>query len=575
MFREDDEISVSRLMSLWVHEGFVKPVAGKSLETTARVVYFNDLVLKNLVVVRGWGCRIHDLLRDLCIKEAEKYKFFRTTHNHPDHDQSWCAQRRISIHQAASERKYTLSLDVLASPLPKAVQSASRARTLILDFDQTLPSFVPFRLLRVLHGYRIGGEFCHMVNLRHLRFKPIKRQELEFSPEFYLLWNLQTLEIYNSYRRGGYAAVLDIWRMTQLRYVMIGRFQLTDPHPKEFENGWMVLENLETLQGVCNLRWSEEVVERIPNIKNLEIEYDELLTAADYDLDNLCRLHKLVSLHFCIFSRKSEVMMRITFPVSLRWLTLNGTRLGWEEMGTTIRSLPHLEGLKIWSNAFVGPEWVTADGEFQSLRYLQISRCSDLEQWWVEATHFPRLESLCSDLEQWWVEATHFPRLESLQILCLDKLIEIPLGIGYINTLMEIDMVYCSDSAVLSAKKILEKQQECFGEVELQIEVSLGSFVKGIECALLSSFLLLLELPELTAEEAIGRERVQAISPRQTKCGYLKQPHTAYIRELLRSRKLHKRRKVFADRTVESTTSDLNHLVVCLFLVIGTVFSVP
>jgi len=37
-----------------------------------------------------------------------------------------------------------------------------------------------------------------------------------------------------------------------------------------------------------------------------------------------------------------------------------------------------------------------------------------------------------------------------------------------------------------------------------------------IECALLSSFLLLLELPELTAEEAIGRERVQAISPRQT-----------------------------------------------------------
>lgn len=27
-----------------------------------------------------------------------------------------------------------------------------------------------------------------------------------------------------------------------------------------------------------------------------------------------------------------------------------------------------------------------------------------------------------------------------------------------------------------------------------------------IECALLSSFLLLLELPELTAEEAIGRE---------------------------------------------------------------------
>ncbi|CAJ1974933.1 unnamed protein product [Sphenostylis stenocarpa] len=37
-----------------------------------------------------------------------------------------------------------------------------------------------------------------------------------------------------------------------------------------------------------------------------------------------------------------------------------------------------------------------------------------------------------------------------------------------------------------------------------------------IECTLLSSFWLLLELLELMAEEAIGRERVQAISPRQT-----------------------------------------------------------
>ncbi|KAK7322017.1 hypothetical protein VNO80_35201 [Phaseolus coccineus] len=43
-----------------------------------------------------------------------------------------------------------------------------------------------------------------------------------------------------------------------------------------------------------------------------------------------------------------------------------------------------------------------------------------------------------------------------------------------------------------------------------------GDIAALIECALLSSFLLLLELPELTAEEAIGRERVQAISPRQT-----------------------------------------------------------
>ncbi|GER52647.1 disease resistance protein RGH3 [Striga asiatica] len=56
MYREDDWINVSMLMRLWVDEGFVKPVAGKSLETIARVVYLNDLVLRNLIVVRERGC---------------------------------------------------------------------------------------------------------------------------------------------------------------------------------------------------------------------------------------------------------------------------------------------------------------------------------------------------------------------------------------------------------------------------------------------------------------------------------------------------------------------------------------
>ncbi|GER52646.1 disease resistance protein RGH3 [Striga asiatica] len=458
MYPEDHKIEVSILMDLWVNEGFVEPVAGESLETIAEVVYLNDLVLRNLVVVHEldgrWGCSIHDLLRDLCIKEAEKYKFFRTTQNYPDHDQSWCAQRRISTQQVESEKKYTRSLvKVFASPLPEAVQSASRARTLISDFDQTVPSFVPFRLLRVLHGYIKGGELFHMVNLRLLSFKLTTRQELEFPPEFYLLWNLRTLRIYHVYRRGGYAAVLDIWRMPQLKHVMIyGRFQLTEP--KEVENGcWMVLENLETLTRVLNFKCNEEMVERIPNIKNLGIQYDELLSGADYDLDNLCRLHKLVSLDFNIYSRKSEVMMRITFPVTLRWLTLHGTRLGWEEMGPKVGSLPHLEALTLNPDAFVGPEWKTAEGEFQSLRYLLINRCSDLEKWRVEATDFP-----C---------------LERLKIAYLDKLDEFPLGIGNINTLREIEVVDCSDFAVLSAKKILEEQLECLGEVDLQITVVL------------------------------------------------------------------------------------------------------
>ncbi|GER39179.1 DNA helicase homolog [Striga asiatica] len=461
MFPEDHEISVPMLLKLWVAEGFVKAVAGKSLETVARIVYLHDLVIRNLIMVRGWGCTqrikqcgMHDLLRDLCIKEAEKYKFFRTmetTHNNPEHhDQiSWRAQRRIGIHEAGNW-KY------IPRPLPKGVQSASHARTLIWEVNEHLASVVPFRLLRVLNekGYRWSERFVrnnfHLVNLRHL-YTQADLSALEFPPEFSQLWNLQ------NWMGNKGPVMLDIWRMTQLRHVKVSRLQLTDPPPMDGEKVSMVLENLETLMMVYHLRLGDEVVERIPNIKKLALWYEEEdeeeeeLSPGDYRLDNLCQLHKLEAL--AIISRPTELArdLMITFPASLRKLKLFGLRLGWEEMGTKIGSLPYLEALKLYDNAFVGLEWETADGGFRSLKYLKIYVCSGLEQWRAEAAHFPRLERL--DLEK------------------LDKLKEIPLEIADITTLREIRVVRCNDSTVLSAKKILEEQQNCLGKVELQITV--------------------------------------------------------------------------------------------------------
>ncbi|GER53539.1 disease resistance protein [Striga asiatica] len=467
MFPEDHEIRVPTLLKLWVAEGFVKPVAGQSQEKVARVLYLNELVLRNLILVRKWGstrnikrCAIHDLLRDLCIKEAEKYKFFRTmetiTHN-SEHDQSWRGQRRIGIQQA--EWYY------IPPPLPEAVESASRARTLIWNVEEALPSLVPFRFLRVLNASfditffnyeactHLVGEVFHLVNLRHL----VATAQLPahgFPPPFYRLWNLQTLIfdwIVISYEE---LAVLDIWRMPQLRHVKVRDIKLTDP-PSEEENGGdqMVLENLETLQNVWNLNLGENVIGRIPNIKKLGINYDEESSPADYVLDNLCRLRKLECLSISCNSSLSRRIEVTSFPITLRKLTLEGMRLGWEKMGTKIGSLPYLEVLKLNNNAFVGPEWETAEGGFPSLKYLQIDSCSSLEQWRADATHFPSLERL----GLWY----------------LDKLNEIPLEIGDISTLREIYLDGCSDSAVLSAKKILEEQEECLGEVELQIRVGL------------------------------------------------------------------------------------------------------
>lgn len=81
MFPEDREIRVSKLIKLWVAEGFLKAITAKSLEEVAED-YVKDLIDRNLVMVRTRksstkmrSCGIHDLLRDLCSKVAHKENF--------------------------------------------------------------------------------------------------------------------------------------------------------------------------------------------------------------------------------------------------------------------------------------------------------------------------------------------------------------------------------------------------------------------------------------------------------------------------------------------------------------------
>ncbi|KAG6432051.1 hypothetical protein SASPL_103624 [Salvia splendens] len=88
--------------------------------------------------------------------------------------------------------------------------------------------------------------------------------------------------------------------MPQLRHVMSnpgkseGAYYVPDPLSRED----MVLENLQTLLVVSNLKFGEGVLRRIPNIKALKLYYDGNLLRGgdDYCLNNLYRLQKHESL---------------------------------------------------------------------------------------------------------------------------------------------------------------------------------------------------------------------------------------------------------------------------------------
>ncbi|KAK6774534.1 hypothetical protein RDI58_029773 [Solanum bulbocastanum] len=80
-FPEDSEVSVKRLVRLWIAEGFLKLEGDLEEEAKNRL---QDLVDRCLVLVSQRSadgrkiktCRIHDLVHELCLREAQSQNFF-------------------------------------------------------------------------------------------------------------------------------------------------------------------------------------------------------------------------------------------------------------------------------------------------------------------------------------------------------------------------------------------------------------------------------------------------------------------------------------------------------------------
>ncbi|CAA2976030.1 late blight resistance homolog R1A-10 [Olea europaea subsp. europaea] len=441
IFPEDFEIRVKVLTKLWVAEGILKPASSKTLEDVGEE-YFLDLVQRSLILVQEKGsigkiktCRIHDLLRDLCIMEAQKEKFFHVIEGSLYGIQGDTSMRRVSIHVKNGQLPfefYHVAKGTLQGDDKTQWSLEGLFRSSSVEYS------VDSRSLKVLHiegrdQMRNGMQV--LVNMRYLN-----SYLGHHIASIYKFRNLQTIII----RVGITTLPPEIWKMPQLRHVKWnGIASLPDPpisETKGEENSIVVLENLQTLSMINRFSWTEEVLERIPNLRKLAICYDSMTEAdwKEYHINNLVHLTKLESLNCLIRSDRSNFLVDITFPTSLRKLTLNGIKLHPSKL-SILGSMPNLELLKLKSSAFLCQEWEPNEGEFLKLRFLLLY---DVE------------------LKHWRADNIHFPSLEHLEIFDCELLDEIPPGFGEISTLQSIELFFCGDSIVESAKKIEEAQSD-------------------------------------------------------------------------------------------------------------------
>ncbi|KAL7115004.1 hypothetical protein ACP275_04G156600 [Erythranthe tilingii] len=443
IFPEDHIIRVSHTIKLWVAEGFIKLNKSQSLEEIARD-YLNDLIDMNLILRHSLGsngkiqyCKIHDLLRDLCLKAAQKDKFV-------------CMMKDIP-HGVDMERPTITNNRTLVTHAVWGIPTRS---------IRMLRVIVVFGKLWTTKKILIQDAFAQ-VNLRYLDYECFLFGKIPSS--ITMLWNVQNLYIKGL--RGGADAPSEIWEMRQLRHVCIDPLVLPDPPPSDQKDDFVLLNNLQTLKDVQNLRLSEKVCKRVLNVKTLSIQYNKFAKRfKDNCLYNCCRLQKLESLKFQ-YPREHDALQEITFSSSLKKLYLRFCTIKWEDL-TIIGSLPHLEVLKLkLSPNTAGSAWNPIEGEFLRLKFLFIE---------------------CIYLVNWNADSSHFPVLEKLVLEQMEKLEEIPLDIGEIPALGAISLKSCSESSAISAVKIAEERENGVNEgLQLQVEffykAQMESFLEKME----------------------------------------------------------------------------------------------
>ncbi|KAK4437305.1 putative late blight resistance proteinR1A-10 [Sesamum alatum] len=466
-FSEDYQIKVSELINLWISEGFIKSVRGKMLEEIANG-YLEDLVGRNLILVRERSlrgkikcCSIHDLLRDLCLREFDKEHFVYTGKIHHDGFKrlslgirlmndvcflctNWEPQEMIDLPEVLVG---SLSTSVASLPVCEACKIRN-------------PNITKLRLARVAKEF--GMNLLEPTKLRYIFAIPALGINFN-STSIHLLWNLESLLLQNfaSGHHNPQVLPYEIWEMPQLRRLKFQLGLLPDPIVTQDST---ILENLHTLSGILNFKITKKVLEIIPNLKKLKVYYSVINQEkwSDYCLEDLVYLHKLESLSLSCFFLKSKYINfpkglswadyilpeNIAFPSSLKKLNLEGGNIPWENM-TVIGSLPNLEVLKLSFHAFEGPEWNPEEGQFSRLKVLYIRE---------------------SNLVWWRAESSHFPNLERLFLIDMAHLEEIPSEIGDIVTLGSIYLDRCSHSATISAQEIEQEQHSNGNELQVRIQ---------------------------------------------------------------------------------------------------------
>ncbi|OMO96776.1 hypothetical protein COLO4_15098 [Corchorus olitorius] len=476
---------IRRTLSVFQEE-FVVSSEGITREVLAQLMKEEDgLRVVSIVGMGGIGigvktCRIHDLLRDLCVKKAREDNFLgiiqppSSVNNGPRFPVNLAESskaRRIAIHP--SKRQV-----VLEGKHPKL-----RSLLLFDDYHQNLielrlSTFNNFKLLRVLNlvrgdeikKWRVSSEIGNLHHLRYFRIESfgniimpgsicklknlstlhIKCDRLTMTPQILL-----KLERLRHFSVRPFALGMNDNRFRLLFYLKFGKFfpdtegvYINLPPRDNLKN----IETLENIKVGKNFMRNIDAMLGLTNVQTLGLIFQSP-SYVEPIVDSLIKLQRLQSLHMDFFSIDGVTIPNLEPLYYCRRLTKLLLRGRIQEGDGPHSSHPVLKFLPknitklTLEHSMMWVDPMAELGKLQHLRFLQLSGNSYYGTKLVcSANGFPQLDSLkmadLVPLEEWVIEEGAMPCLRSFELFNCPRLKMLPEGLRYITTLQEMSLQF-------------------------------------------------------------------------------------------------------------------------------------
>lgn len=479
LFPQDYDIARKRLIRMWIAEGFVKEITGKTMEEVANH-YFIQLIDRSMIqavtlhardVVKA--CRVHDLMRDIA-NHMLKEELFGGGESIIQEK-----QRRLAIYDNADDEDNN---DIVVPDMN--MMSKMNLRSFLMFRKNEVSSCVLQKLLLQLKLARVldlqgvpleklPDEIGQLIHLRYLGLRGTWIQSLPKSLKN--LRNLQTLDIRKTNVK---SLPVGSNKLQQLRHLLLSSFRDREKGFVKLCQGRICFLSLQTLSGV---EADEELLKELKGLKGLRKLSIRGIT--EENSKELCNsLEEMTNLRSLTIVSESERDIEMeSISQSVRYLEKLKLQVSMKKFPEWFNSLSCLHTLYLFKN-FMRQDPFPILEKLPNLAILTLASAFSNRVIKCSTGGFPKLKLLrILNIANWvdWlpIEETTLPKLQYLLIADCPKLRRLPDGFNYLTALQ--DLTLAGSSAQFSRKLHEEDRWKVthVREVSIISQVN-GKFVK-------------------------------------------------------------------------------------------------